>query len=144
MSKQPIDLLIQEQAKRLLTLPGRPESAVEIAVALKRYGRTEHHVKGIVQYLLDTCTFFPAPVAVRDAAEMCPHEPPVKYRTPNPDCAFCGGSGWNVIAEKNAADICPCRIIGAELPPNREPGEPGGFFDMVAVAKQLKLAKGRS
>jgi hypothetical protein len=121
-SKRPTEELIKQQSRRLLTLPNRPEDSSEIAIALRRWAKTEYHVRTIVQYLLDTCTFFPAPSAIRDAADMCLAEPPPKFRPPNPKCSVCGGDGHSVVEKDgvSAAAICDCRIIGAEMPPDRD------------------------
>jgi hypothetical protein len=124
-SKPPTDALLKQQAERLLTLPNSPSTCAEILIALKRFAQTDYHAKAIVQHLLDTQTFFPAPVAVRDASEICLTEPPPKFRTPNPNCSVCLGSGHAVMERdgKTFAGICDCRKIGAPMPPDREPGK---------------------
>lgn len=123
MLKQPTDAAIKREADRLLTLPANPGNSVELARALKRHGRSEYHIRGIVQLLLDNQQFYPTPSAVKDAADVVPTEPPPKYKPVDPDCPLCGGAGVVIVRRHittgpypgwyEGVGDCECRMVQA-------------------------------
>lgn len=140
MSKEPTDQEITQQAERLLVLPGVPGEAVrEIAVALKRHSKTAYHARQIVQVLLDSGQFFPSPANIRDAAAVALSEPPPKFRTPNPKCSVCTGSGYAVVERNGAhfADTCPCRVPGATMPADAPEPTAADRIDSDGVIRSL-------
>jgi hypothetical protein len=111
-SQAPTNSHITEQAKRLLELANAPATSKEVAVALKRWAKTDYHVTAIVQHILDSSRFFPTPLDIRVAAESVQAEPS-KLRAVDPNCNACRGMGFTSIVRDgySFASVCHCRTV---------------------------------
>jgi hypothetical protein len=118
--------ITDEQAGRLLQdvcgMPGKPANEQDLQQALrslgkvlKRHSQTLYHAKAIVQHVVETRQFFPAPACIVEAAQNqdIPTEEPAKMKAADPDCSTCGGIGFMTVMRHgySCASVCQCRKL---------------------------------
>jgi site-specific recombinase XerC len=118
--------ITDEQAARILQdvcgMPGKPANEQDMQQALrslgkvlKRHAQTLYHARAIVQHVVETRQFFPAPACIVEAAQNqdIPAEEPPKLRAADPGCQVCFGTGF-ITVERNGysgAGVCQCRKL---------------------------------
>lgn len=104
---------IAKQIKRLRAIPrnndDRPWDVVapEFARVLQQIADDDKHAERIVDHLIDTVKFCPAPIELRDTGLEVSRQARLK---PTPDCPKCNGTGHEIIerAGMSGARRCDC------------------------------------
>jgi hypothetical protein len=115
---------LERQIRRMAQLDNfpkfDPEAEGELVIIAGKHGRSEAHLRGVIEEIMSVWTTCPKPSELRSLLLLGSDEPV------NLKCKDCGGSGWKII-ERNGisgAARCQCgsvpRHTGESVPFDRE------------------------
>lgn len=139
-----IDLKFREkQIRRMAGLDKypkfEPEAEGELTIVAGRFGRSEAHLRGVIDEIMAVWTIAPKPSELRAMLD--------KDRTELVDvnCPHCHGSGWRIVERADASGATRCRCGSVPAPPSESRFHPdhypsrsdGTVSPMISAGKEL-------